>query len=215
MKNPLTPINVINETSFHRAWQRAAAFIDEKGIDRVIGGPKEDDPEIIEKKSIRDSRQLIILTGDAITQMKKREMHLMFPFGPKQLDEYCLQFDWPYLVYWQKLPVGDGHRFKYIYFDRLVFPFDQLKAMKINLAEQIKVQISSNRTQATTWQRQRDAFNDEPPCLQRIQIMYLGEGMVDVAWDWRSRDINAWQSNKNCLTAMIYREVLTPNNCEI
>ena len=215
MRNALTPVNLIEETSFHRAWQRACAFIDEKGIDRVIGGPKEDSPETIERESIRDSRQLIVLTGNAIAQMKKRELHPKFPFGPLQVNEYCLQFDWPYLDYWQKLPTGDDHKFRYIYFDRLVNPFNQLSALKINLAEQIKDQLSSNRTQAITWQPQRDAFNDEPPCLQRIQIVYLGEGKVDLGWDWRSRDINAWQSNKACLTAMIYREVLKPNDCEI
>jgi hypothetical protein len=215
MRNQLTPVNFIEETSFHRAWQKAVAFIVDKGIDRVIGGPKEDSPEKIEKKPIRDSCQLIVLTENAIVQMEKKEMHPKFPFGPKQVNEYCLQYGWPYLEYWLKLPINDSHRFKYIYFDRLVNPFNQLSAMRANLEEQVKDHISSNRTQAITWQPEKDAFNDEPPCLQRIQIVYLGEGLVDVRWDWRSRDINAWQSNKACLTEMFYREVLTPNNCRI
>lgn len=216
----LSPVNLIEDTSFHRAWQRAAAFIDERGVLRTIGGPKEENGRtIIEKKPARDTCQLIILTGPALSQMKNSEMHPAFPFGPKKLEEYCRQFTPEYVKYWQGLPIDDDHRFRYLYFERMTFPFDQLKAMKENLAEQIEDGISSNRTQATTWRPKEDAFNDEPPCLQRIQIIYLGEDTegsryVDIRWDWRSRDINAWQSNKIALNRAIRREVLDPNNCK-
>lgn len=219
--NSLSLVNKIEETSFHRAWQKAAAFIDEHGVMRIIGGPKEEKGKtIIERKTIRDSCQIIVLTGNAITQMEKGELHPAFPFGPKQLEEYCNQLTPEYGEYWRSLPLDDIHRFKYLYRDRFVFPFDQLKALKENLAEQIFDQISSNRTKAGTWRPIEDAFNPEPPCLQDLQLLYLGKddsgvNFVDVRYNWRSRDINAWQSNKACLTRMLYREVLTPNNCKI
>lgn len=218
--NELTPVNVINETSFLRAWQKAAAFIDEDGIFREIGGPKEANPEIVERKKIRDTCQMIILTGKAIAQMENGQMHPKFPFGPKQLEEYCNQLTPDYVKYWRGLSLEDKHRFRYLYRERLMFPYDQLAALKKNLAEQIADRLSSNRTQAITWRPAEDAFNDEPPCFQRVQIIYLGQddegvGWVDLRWDWRSRDINAQQSNKICLTRMIYHAVLTPNNCRI
>ena len=217
----LPPFNLIEDSSFHRAWQKAAAFIEEKGAPRTIGGPKEENGRIIiERKPAMDTCQLIILTGPAIAQVKESELHPAFPFGPKKLEEYCSQFTPEYVKYWKGLLLGDNHRFKYIYFERMTSPFDQLKAMRENLAEQIADQISSNRTQSITWRPAEDAFNDEPPCLQRIQIIYLGEDTngykyVDIRYDWRSRDINAWQSNKICLNRAIRREVLDPNGCKI
>jgi thymidylate synthase len=39
---------------------------------------------------------------------------------------------------------------------------------------------------------------------------------VDVHFTWRSRDLfTAWQSNIICLTEMLNREVVKPNNCRI
>ena len=214
----LSPVNVIQETSFHLAWQKAAAFIVAHGIDRVIGGPKQSNPEIIERKVIRDTCQLIVLTGEAITQMYNFEMHPKFPYGPKQLKEYCLQLTPEYVDKWRSLPKDDIHRVRYLYLDRMLFPFNQLEAMRINLAGQISNHISSNRTQVITWQPTEDAFNDEPPCLQRIQIIYLGAidggvGRVDLRFDWRSHDINALQANSICLLKAISIGVLFPNNC--
>ena len=218
--NALPPINLIEETSFHRAWQKIAACIDERGVYRVIGGPKEKTPEIVEKKRIKDTCQLISLTGKAIAQIEKAEMHPKFPWGPKKLEEYCKQLTPEYVEYWQSLADEDQHKFRYLYLHRLTFPYDQLKAMKENLAEQIKDHISSNRTQAITWRPSEDAFNDEPPCLQIIQLMYLGQdengvNYVEIRRKWRSRDVNAWQSNIICVNRAINREVLLPNNCKI
>ena len=215
MMNELPKINVIQETSFLRAWQRAAIFIDEEGVLREIGGPKEDNSKIIERKKIMDTRQIIIMTGKALIQMRNGEMHPKFLWTPKKLEEYCQQLTPEYTKYWNGLPEGDQRKFKYIYRGRLG---KQIEDMRDNLAIQINAQISSNRTVATTWDKEKDPRDDEPPCLQRIQIMYLGQdehgvGHVEVYLDWRSRNIYAWQSNKICIDRMLYREVLAPNNC--
>jgi len=216
----LSPVNHIQETSFPRAWQKAVAFIDEEGIFRVIGGPKEGQSNVIERKKIKDTCQQIVLTDNAITQMENAVMHPKFPFGVKQLEEYCRQLTPEYVEYWQNLPPGDMHKFKYLYLERFLFPFDQMVALRENLAKLIEYDLSSNRVQAITWRPPEDAYNDEPPCLQRLQLFYLGKdengvAWVDVRWDWRSRDINALLSNKICLTKMLYFYVLTPNNARI
>lgn len=218
--NELTPVNVINETSFHRAWQKAAAFIDEEGISRVIGGPKEKNPEIVERKEIRDTCQLIVLTGKAIAQIQNSEMHPKFPWSPRKLEEYCTQLTPEFVEKWRGMDPDDMHRTRYLYWERMMYPYNQLEAMRINLAEQIKDQISSNRTQVITWRPAEDAFNDEPPCYQIAQLIYLGqdedgEGKVDMRLKWRSRDINAWQSNINCIHRALKRDVLLPNNCSV
>lgn len=217
----LSQISIIQENSFPRGWQKAAARIDEDGVIRTIGGPKENNPDSIERKGIVDTFQALVFVGDAITQIEKGVMHPKFPFGPKQLEEYCFQLTTEYVENWRKLPDNDPHKFKYLYLDRFLYPFNQLEAARNNLAVLIKENISSNRIQAITWDPARDRYNDEPPCLQIIQIIYLGvdekdnQKKVDVRLVWRSRDINAVQSNIICLSRALRYFVLNPNNCYI
>lgn len=218
--NDLSPVNLIHEDSFPRAWQKAVAFIDENGIPRIIGGQQEDQPDEIERKKIIDTRQIIVLTGNAITQMENAVIHPKFPFGPKQLEGYCVQLTEDYVDRWRAMLPNDSHRFKYLYLERFLFPFDQMVALRKNLTKLIEHDLSSNRVQAITWRPAEDAYNDEPPCLQRVQVFYLGmddcgNPWVDLCWDWRSRDINAVMSNKICLTRMIKHYVLTPTKSKI
>jgi len=67
----LSEVNVIKETSFPRGWQKAAAFIEEEGIFRTIGGPKEGFPEVIERKEIIDTCQMLILLARPLLKLKK------------------------------------------------------------------------------------------------------------------------------------------------
>ena len=47
-------------------------------------------------------------------------------------------------------------------------------------------------------------------------IRYLGDHEVDVHFEYRSRDLwGAFPANLCALVEMLYREVLTPNKCEI
>jgi len=216
----LSEVNVIKETSFPRGWQKAAAFIEEEGIFRTIGGPKEGFPEVIERKEIIDTCQMFNFTGEAITQIEKGVMHPLFPFRQKQLEAYCHQFTTKYVENWRQLPYNDPHKFKYLYLDRFLYPIDQLEAMRKNLAVLVKEQISSNRVQAITWQPAQDRYNDEPPCLQIIQVIYLGkddngQDKVDLRLYWRSRDINAVQANIICLNRAFQHFFLKPNHCQI
>jgi thymidylate synthase len=93
---------------------------------------------------------------------------------------------------------------------------DQIRRLRERLALQMEAGITSNRDQAITWQSKIDLGNASPPCLQRIQIRYLGDYNVDVHLTWRSRDLyTAWQANIVAIIDMLNREVIRPNNCRI
>jgi thymidylate synthase len=183
-----------------------------KGAEVVIGGGAE-------RKPIRDSCMLISMTGPAIKQIEAREVHPQFPF--KRIEDYCNEFTRPFLDEYRAKPLKE--RFSYLYFERLAHyeppegaSSDQIALLKDALADQIKEDITSNRAQAITWYVPVDIQRSSPPCLQRIQIRYIPEHKVDVHLTWRSRDLyTAWQPNIICITEMLNREVVKPNNCQI
>lgn len=226
----LSPINVIEETDFRNAWARAVQFVLKYGTEIVFGGPDKNDKTKIEKKTAKDSRQIIALTGPAVRQIENFEAHPQFKTkDPVFLQTYCRQLTREGVAAWSALPEGDMHKSAYNYLELIInYPaifskgtIDQMKILKENLAEQIEHGIVSNRTQAITWQPEKHAKDHEPPCLQRIQIRYLGKDeqgkdVVEVEYNWRSRDLyNAWPSNEVCVTAAVNREVVKPNNCAI
>jgi thymidylate synthase len=205
-------VHLIEERNFHNAWAKAIHAVLARGTDMVIGGGAE-------RKPIRDSCMLISMTGTALTQIEARELHPQAPF--KRIEEYCKEFTRPFLAAYRSKPPEE--QFSYLYFERLAHyeppegtRYDQLALLKAALADQIEQHITSNRAQAITWYVPGDLQRSSPPCLQRLQVRYLPERMVDVHFTWRSRDLfTAWQSNIICLTEMLNREVVKPNNCRI
>ncbi|MHC1610873.1 MAG: thymidylate synthase [Candidatus Methanospirareceae archaeon] len=206
-------VNLIEERNFHNAWAKAIHAVLRNGTDLVIGGGDE-------RKPIKDSCMLISMTGNAIKQIEARELHPQSPF--RQIEEYCNEFTRSFLAEYSSKPVNE--RFSYLYFERLAQyqptdssnSSDQIKILKEALAEQIKENITSNRSQAITWYVPSDLHLSSPPCLQRIQIRYIPENKVDVHLTWRSRDLfTAWQPNIVCIIEMLNREVIKPNNCRI
>jgi thymidylate synthase len=204
---------LIEERNFHNAWAKAIRAVLSKGVDLVIGGGDE-------RKPIKDSCMLLSMTGSAIKQIEAHELHPQYPF--RRIEEYCNEFTRPFLEEYRSKPVKE--RFTYLYFERLAHyealsgssSSDQLALLKDALADQIKHHITSNRAQAITWYVPFDIGRSSPPCLQRIQIRYIPENTVDVHLTWRSRDLfTAWQSNIVCITEMLNREVIRPNNCQI
>ena len=205
--------HLIEERNFHNAWAKAIHAVLSKGIDLVIGGGDE-------RKPIKDSCMLISMTDNAIKQIEARELHPQYPF--RRIEEYCNEFTRPFLAEYSSKPVNE--RFSYLYFERLTqyqppsgsTSSDQITLLKNALADQIKQNITSNRFQAITWYVPSDIQQSSPPCLQRIQIRYIPENNVDVHLTWRSRDLfTAWQPNIVCITEMLNREVIKPNNCQI
>lgn len=206
-------VHLIEERNFHNAWTKAIQTILSKGTDLVIGGGDE-------RKPIKDSCMLISMTGNALKQIEARELHPQYPF--RRIEEYCNEFTRAFLEEYRSKPVNE--QFSYLYFERLAHyeyssdhnSSDQITLLKNALADQIKQNITSNRSQAITWYVPFDIKRSSPPCLQRIQIRYIPENKVDVHLTWRSRDLfTAWQSNIVCITEMLNREVIKPNNCQI
>lgn len=229
MEAKLAPINLINATDFRNGWAEAIRFVLNKGVVIIFGGPDKDDRTKIERKTAKDSRQMLVFTGQAIEQIENFEVHpAYFMHGPG-LKTYCQQLTREGVAAWSALPEGDNHKSAYNYLELFInYPrvfgpgtVDQMQILKENLAEQMQNDIISNRTQAITWQPEKHAKHHEPPCLQRVQIRYLGKDIqgndvVEVGYDWRSRDgARAFPSNEVCLTAAINREVIKPNKCKI
>ena len=208
----LPPTSLIEDTNFHNAYARAVRTVIRDGIDIVIG-------DISEPKPIRDSCMTISLTGNAITQIENRELHLQFPF--RHIDQYCEEFTRKYLSHYLAKPSEE--RFSYLYLERLARYgdiahgyTDQLVYSQHRLREEIEYDISSNRHQAITWRPSTDILSSASPCLQRIWIRYLGDHAVEVHLTWRSRDLyTAWQANIIALIDMLNREVIEPNMCRI
>ena len=205
--NNIPPINIIEENNFHNSWVKAIRFCYKYGTSIAFG-----DTNNI--KYAKDSCQLISLTRNAIQQIINKEIHPSYPF--KQINQYCDEYTRKYLKTYLQKPTEQ--QFVYLYFDRLVnySNIDQLSIMKEQLQEQMQTSITSNRCQAITWHPEIDLKTDSPPCLQSIQIRYIGNKQVDVHWHFRSRDlITAWQANVIAITECINNEIIKPNDCTI
>lgn len=201
----MIPFNVIKETDFHNAWKLALEFILKNKYEISFGDLKN-------PKKAWDSTQVIWLSGGAIRQIERREIHPDYPF--KLVDNYCDELTREYLKNYHKK--SDLEKFVYLYFERLVEPIDQLAFMKDNLSKQISSGVRSNQCQAITWRPEEDTISGSPPCLQRIQVLWSEPDQVDVRFSWRSRDLfGAWQSNLIALVSMLNREVIHPNGCKI
>ena len=210
--NTLAPINLIEETNFSNSWVKLGRFCFKYGKSVVFGDRK--DP-----KKAKDSTQLVSLTGNAIKEVENREIHPKNPF--KSIGPYCTEYTREFLKEYLLKP--DEQKFSYLYFERLVNYdcgqeggiIDQLTIMRNQLAEQIESGVMSNRCQAITWYADQDSYSNSPPCLQFLQVRYIGNSQVDIHDHFRSRDWIAWQSNLIAIIDCLNREVIKPNNCKI
>lgn len=209
----LPPTILIKATDFSAAWARLVRHVLRDGVKAVIGD--HEDP-----KPVLDTCSVVELTGGAIRQIENQEIHSDYPF--KHIGQYCEEFTRDYLS--QYIDSTMSERFSYLYFERLAMyntghyspSIDQLTKIRDNLVSQVHTNVTSNRCQAITWQVSDDILSDSPPCLQRIQVRYLGNSAVAVHFNWRSRDcFTAWQANIIALVSMLNREVIRPNKCHI
>jgi len=196
---------LIEDSDFHNAWARAVRIVLRTGHEMVIGDTNE-------QKPIHDTTAMFVLTGNAIDQIERHELHPQYQF--KSIYEYCNEFTDEFLE--QYMMRSDDKQFSYLYYERLVCDIDQLEMLRNDLETQKNTDISSNRSQAITWHTTIDGIHTAAPCLQRIWIRYLGDDCAEVHLTWRSRDLyNAWQANVIAIVDMLNREVMEPNNCKI
>ncbi len=213
-------INVIEETSFGKAWWEAIRFVLNNKKQLVFG---------IDEKHAWDSTQLIELTGNAIIQVLNGQLHPLSTF--KAIDSYKREFTYEYMRQYIRLP--EENKFDYLYMDRLANNMsisqpttleeddwgttDQITYMRRSIKEQKQTQLSRNYTLATTWNIDTDGLSIlSSPCLQIIQLRWNPGNLIDMHLVWRSRDLyNAWQANIIAIADMINREVILPNDCEL
>jgi thymidylate synthase len=190
------PPNIeIDEDDFRRAWAKLVLKIMQKGM--VI-------PTEYGNMS-KDACTRVTLTGKAIDQILKRDVHPQEPFGKTRIEEYMQQYTREYD--WR------AQGFEYTYMERFMdyHGIDQLAAIKEKLGGGV-----TRRAQMITWMPERDLGREHPPCLQRIWIRPLTDTTCEVHLSWRSRDAyGAWSSNLCGIIDMLYREILKPNNLRI
>ncbi len=167
------PLIIIKENSFLNAWARLVNDTMKYGI--VMPTEYGQEAKFVSSN--------IELYGHAIEEIKQMKLHPSFPTKKSHLKAYLKQFTSSFDV--------EKHGFKYTYYQRLTESFNQLEYIK----EKLKI-VGSRRCQATTWIPEIDSKDDEPPCLQLIQLINLDGKHVSIHLFWRSRDIlNAWMSN--------------------
>ncbi len=210
--------HLIQEENFNNAWYRAIQNVLNDRVELKFGSLRE-------TKIAWDSCQLIELTGNAIKQIKNKEIHTQCPF--KAIEQYCNEFTDEFIERQQMMGDDDERKHPYTYYKRLTqfdeYPsaeydgsFDQLKNMERWIRRQQKTGIQSNQCQSITWYVDRDNRTNSPPCLQRIWLRWYPGNLIDLHLEWRSRDLfNAWQSNIIAIVEMIDREVIRPNDCRL
>ena len=152
-----------------------------------------------------DSCQLIELTGNAIRQVLNKEVHPLSTF--KSMGSYANELTTEWLENYKK-EQDPNKKFDYTYIERLAeyanLPaveewgtFNQILDMFDSISAQKDMKISSNFCQAITWYVERDGtINRSSPCLQRIWSRWYPGNLIDLHFEWRSRDlIHAWQPN--------------------
>ena len=209
----LSPVNMIEETNFHNAWWHALQYVIRHGTPLTFGTPDQ-------SKHAMDSCQLIELTGHAIEQIKKHDIHPQYPF--KAIKQYCDEYTRKFAAeQWCK---PEMEQFDYLYMDRLAYyrtpgsySVDQLRNMQMDLKLQCIREFAMNTTQAITWYAKEDGLTTQAkPCLQRIWLRWYPENLVDLHIDWRSRDLyNAWQANIIAIVEMMNTEVIRPAGCRL
>jgi thymidylate synthase len=208
----LSNFYTIKSGDFNIAWMIAMNNVLKSNMDITFGSSKE-------PKYAKGSCQIIELTGNAIDQMSNGILHPDFSF--KSIDQYKQEFDVDFLARYNTWP--EEKKFTYLYIERIAQyngTIDQLRILRDQLEDQINKKIGSNRSQAITWEPEKDVVNNASPCMQRIWNRWIGEengvNYADLHLDWRSRDLfNAWQPNLIAITWMMNKYVYGPNNCKI
>lgn len=198
----------INESDFNMAWTKLISNLIKSGEESIIGDHND-------QHTVIGSCGMIQLSGNAIKQIESFEIHPDYPF--KAIRQYADQFTYE----WQNKNGTGG--FSYTYFSRLTDynnenynVIDQLDDLRYGLKKQIDNNMSSNRNHAITWTPELDSYSSSPPCLQSLNVKYVGNNKVDIFLYWRSRDAyTAWQSNLIAIVEMINKYVIRPNSVTI
>ena len=219
MKIKIPPTNLIDETSFLKAWERQTRFCNNFGMILPAVEKVEENKKIIMTKDITS---IIVLTGNAIQEVIDGKLHPDFPTKEKFLKEYQQQVTCEYALSHRKLPIDE--QFEYLYIERLtgctVEEFENMVNQLEVMSKQHEKYGINRRTQAITWIPEIDLYSEEPPCLQRLWARPLRMEQnpieeneskkipIELHLTWRSRDgKKAWMTNEVAILCMMYRYV--------
>jgi len=205
-----SPVVMIKSDNFPEAWEKLVRRCMRSGVVINFGGTEEE-------KIAKDISSITILEGAAISQVLNEELPEGVSFKGKAVSRYKKEYTRKFANEQKNLPVDDIGKHPYTYIGRFIFPIDQLEVVRKGIEFQQKTGIQSNRTQMITWDTSKDSFTSaSPPCLQRVWIRWYPGDVLDVQFDWRSRDLyDAWTSNLIGLIWMVNEYIAIPNNCTI
>ena len=199
---------IINETDFRVAWQTACRRINNEGMEILSTN---DDSGVITK----DAFVAVTLTGNALDQIKYKDMHPDYPLGKDAIEKYCSEMTFQFVI--NQLGSKGIGKFVYDYMSRITryaigrtfWGKPKYINQLIKMRRMIKCDGPSRRNLVITWQPEVDQNNPSPPCLQQIQIRAINETDVELFTYWRSRDVHrAWPSNVCAIVGMINEYVI-------
>lgn len=215
MKIKIPPTNLIEETSFLKAWERQTRFCNNFGMILPAIEKVEENKKIVMTKDINS---IIVLIDNAIQEVIDGKLHPDFPTKEKFLEEYKQQVTCEYALVHRKLPIKE--QFEYLYVERLTGctseEFENMVNQLKVMSEQLERYGINRRTQAITWIPEIDLYSEEPPCLQRVWVRPLSFDMqipdekipIEFHLTWRSRDgKKAWMTNEVAILFMMYQYV--------
>lgn len=172
----MIPTKLIQKTDFHDAWYNLNKTIMSDGF-KI---PSDES----ESKQTLDICATIELTGEAIEQIKRHELHPDYPMK-SGLETYVNQFNYKTEEFEKS---NDEQEYTYagrMYDAALTIQEDDLLVHKYDRGVQL-----------TTWNQWRDLGNDARPCFQRMWIRKLTDRTCELHMTYRSHDAyGAWQFN--------------------
>lgn len=170
----IIPTILIQSKDFHDAWYQMNSKILRDGF--------EIPSDQTEAKLTKDVCCTIELTGEAIDQIIRHELHQDYPMK-HGLKSYVNQF-----MYNSREFLESDASQEYTYAGRM------LPDAKI-LVEELPRKLYDRGTQLTTWNKYRDLGNEVRPCFQRMWVRKLTDDTCELHLTYRSHDVFAWQFN--------------------
>ena len=197
MSKKYPEFEVIESDDFPDAWVRAVKVNLNNGF---------------ESNDAQESIMVVVLRGNAIKQVKNHVVHPQYPLGKYAINAYCEEYTYDYLKNYLNYP--EEKKFSYLYFERFVrYPTSMHYSNYIDqisyLHESLRITNNSRQLQMITYIPEIDMWSENPPCLQRIQVRQISDGVVDIHLDFRSWDVyGAMPSNIIAIIEMLINYVL-------
>ncbi len=191
VENANVPVLYTEGKSLAEAWENAVALLFEKGCRVKTSYDKPGDPPSIEAT----------LTYVVNEPLSEPMIHMCFPGGPADLEEYAMEVCEGIKDHWQRdITDPDDERWEYTYHARM-FAYnmpdgdvvDQFEACARKLAGVDNPKATFKRSnQVSLWKPWEDPGWASPPCLQRIWFRILpgsdGRLYLNMNVHFRSRD---------------------------